>query len=106
MEINLDDNFALVSEEYNFMLMKRGTIREGSKNAGEERRTVIGYYSRLEHVLDAYAQKALKGLPVGDLAALMSEVRKLDESVQRAGAAFLERFPPNYARAPNKAPAV
>lgn len=98
LDIILDDNFAIQSDNYNFTLMARGVVGEGSKKAGEERRSAIGYFSRLEHALDAYAQKALKVGPVRDITALLIEVRRVDQAVQKAGLAFLERFPPNYAR--------
>lgn len=100
LDIILDDNFALESEAYNFILMARTIKGEKSKDTGAERRTVVGYFSRLDHALEAYAHKALKGVSSPDLATLASEVRRVDESVQKAGAAFLEKFPPNYARKP------
>lgn len=98
LDIILDENFALESEAYNFMLMARSTKGENSKDAGAERRTVVGYYYRLDHALEAYAAKALKGVSSPDLASLAAEVRRVDESVRKAGAAFLEKFPPNNAR--------
>ena len=58
MILQIDDNYRITSDEYNFMLERKRV----SKNANKERWSVLGYWKSLDHVLEAVRDEKIKNM--------------------------------------------
>ena len=97
MRVDLDKNYCIVSEEYNFHLCKRAVGKSG-KSAGQERLDIIAYTSRLEHALEAYVQKAGKTANTTTVPELLKALAEINANVTRASREFMVAFPPRLAQ--------
>lgn len=91
--LNLDANYGIDADDYNFTLVQRKTVMEG-KRAGTEVRKAVGYYGRFGYALEAYTSKALGTADVKLISDLKREIARLDKTIRDVGAAFLARVPP------------
>lgn len=84
MNIKINDDYAITSDEHN-VLLKRRIIRGGkSKNPGQEHYTVIGYYSKLEHALIRLIDDKIFSSDAKDFDALLAEVQKVKDEIIKA----------------------
>ena len=99
--VDLDGEYGIDADDYNFTLVSRRTQASG-KGAGQEIRSPVGYYGRLHLALDAYTKKALGTANVRTVEDIRREVSRLEASVLKAGKAFMAKFPPPQAAGDEK----
>lgn len=67
--IRINDMYTIDVDDMNYTLYAIGTYGEKSKNAGEEKQTVIGYYNTLEGAIEAcrndYMRKVIGSKDMG-----------------------------------------
>lgn len=97
MRFDLDADYCIISDEYNFTLMFKRVVLEG-QNAGKHYETPVSYHSRLEDALRQYVKKAFGTSDVvvslSNFQPVLDALAQLDVSVKAAGAAFIDKFPP------------
>ncbi len=91
MILQLDDNYRITTDEYNFILQRKmdpeKNLRKG-KNAhiSAEKWKVIGYWGDLSQLLASYTRQVLR-TEIGDttLTALSRDLRTLTQAIERIG---------------------
>ena len=87
MNIRIDENWAITSDEYNVILQQRFVNKkEDSKNFGEEYWTNSGFYRTLEDALNGYLTKKIRqsnATTLQEIAQEIKETRKLFAQIAR-----------------------
>ena len=79
--IRINDMYTIDVDDMNYTLYAIGTYGEKSKNAGEEKQTIIGYYSTLEGAMEAcrddYMRKVIgsKDMSLDEAVTVVKRVR-------------------------------
>jgi len=60
VEIDLDEQFIIKTDENNFMLCEKKKRGKDSKKEGEEYHSTLGYYGDLKYTLRAYIKHSLR----------------------------------------------
>ena len=83
MIIKLDDKFALVTDDYNFVLNGIKIKGEDSVNPGEEYLSPVGYYGTLKASLEGYLRHSLKkdSNGVDNVDKLLNKLNEIQESI-------------------------
>jgi len=76
MRIQIDDNFLMDTDDNNFIL-KEVKISNGEKTKGEKVENIVGYYGKIEHLIEAYFTKQLLRSDATSFDELLVEVRSL-----------------------------
>ncbi len=91
MILQLDDNYRIATDEYNFILQKKmdpeKNPRKGKKaNISAEKWKNIGYWGDLSQLLASYTRQVLR-TEIGDttLKALSRDLRTLTQAIERIG---------------------
>ena len=80
LNIKLNLNYKISSDNMNYTLQKVGTIKEG-KNIGEETIANVGYYSTIENALKAYKQVLIRGSDIDNITELIKTIKQIDEHI-------------------------
>lgn len=81
LEIQLDDTHSLVSDSMNYVLQRRGIVKEG-KNKGNETFTPIGYFSTIENALKAYKQTLIRKADITTINELLIAIKTIDKHIE------------------------
>ena len=83
MIIKLDDKFALVTDDYNFVLNGIKIKGEDSVNPGEEYLSPVGYYGTLKASLEGYLRHSLRKDTNGvdNVDKLLNKLNEIQESI-------------------------
>ena len=83
MVIKLDDKFALVTDDYNFVLNGIKIKGEDSVNPGEEYLSPVGYYGTLKASLEGYLRHSLRKDTNGvdNVDKLLNKLNEIQESI-------------------------
>ncbi len=91
MILQLDNNYRIATDEYNFILQKKmdpeKNLRKGKiANRSAEKWKNIGYWGDLAQVLASYTRQVLR-TEIGDstLKALSRDLRTLTQAIERIG---------------------
>ena len=84
MIIKLDDKFALVTDDYNFVLNGIRIKGEDSVNAGEEYLSPVGYYGTLKASLERYLRHSLRkdANGVDNVDKLLNKLNEIQKSIE------------------------
>ena len=84
MIIKLDDKFALVTDDYNFVLNGIKIKGEDSVNPGEEYLSPVGYYGTLKASLEGYLRHSLRKDTNGvdNVDKLLNKLNEIQESIE------------------------
>ncbi len=91
MILQLDDNYRIATDEYNFILQKKmdpeKNPRKGKKaNTSAEKWKNIGYWADLSQLLASYARQVLRSKRGNTtFTALSRDLRTLTQAIERIG---------------------
>lgn len=83
MEFKISDKYVITSTSHDFVLNELRTIKEG-KNAGQEGRAVVGYFTKLGQLVSYLIAHDIKGSNVDSLCAMDSRINELAKSIEEA----------------------
>ena len=81
MNIRIDDNYKLTSDERN-VILTRVTIGQSGKSEGEEIEKNIGYYGNIEHALSDYLKIKINTSEATSINELKAEIREVKKTIQ------------------------
>ncbi len=81
MIVQIDDNYRIRSDEYNFMLEKK----RASKRGDEERWSTLCYCKSLDHVLNSVRDEKLRNLDEHTLNELSGLLHALAQEIKAIG---------------------
>ncbi len=90
MILQLDDNYRIAKDEYNFILQRKmdpeKNLRKGKRAKSAEKWKNIGYWGDLSQLLASYTRQVLRS-EIGDttLKALSQDLRTLTQAIERIG---------------------
>ncbi len=90
MILQLDDNYRIATDEYNFILQRKmdpeKNPRKGKRAKSAEKWKNIGYWADLSQLLASYTRQVLR-TEIGDttLKALSRDLRTLTQAIERIG---------------------
>lgn len=79
--IQLDDQYRIDADSYNFILQKQQFSKKGKKTTW----AVIGYYPNIEFLLKAYCKAKLLATPSQDVKELLTALSGLYDAVEALG---------------------
>ncbi len=82
MNIQIDDNYALASDQYSWQILKRKTRKRNGKSVEEW--APIKWYSTLENAITGFADFKLRASDAKALADLFKEQKKLKAGLCRS----------------------
>jgi len=77
MIIKLTDNYQISTDSLNYILQKRVIVTKG-ENEGKERIENVGYYGKIENLLNALLEIKIKDLDIDSIASLRAEISQLE----------------------------
>jgi len=83
MEFKIDEKYVITSTSHDFVLSELRTIKEG-KNAGQETRSTVGYFTKLGQLVTYLIAHDIKGSSVESLCAMDSRINELAKSIEDA----------------------
>lgn len=83
MEFKISDKYIITSTNHDFVLNEVRTIKEG-KNAGQEGRSVVGYFTKLSQLVTYLIAHDIKNSDVDSLCAMDSRINELARSIESA----------------------
>jgi len=81
MIIKLTDNYQISTDSLNYILQKRVIVTKG-ENEGKERIENVGYYGKIERLLNALLEIKIKDLDVDSITSLQAEISRLEDFVK------------------------
>ena len=81
MIIKLTDNYQISTDSLNYILQKRVIVTKG-ENEGNERVENVGYYGKIEHLLNALIEQRIKVLDIDSIASLRAEISRLKDFIK------------------------
>lgn len=81
MIIKLTDNYQISTDSLNYILQKRVIVTKG-ENEGNERVENVGYYGKIEHLLNALIEQKIKDLDIDSIASLRAEISRLKDFIK------------------------
>lgn len=81
MDIRIDDDYAIASDKYQFILYKI-KVKKSGESKGEEKRDVVGYYPRIDAALEGYVSEQILNSDVTTVQQLLFEIRRLKEFIK------------------------
>ena len=81
MIIKLTDNYQISTDSLNYILQKRVIVTKG-ENEGKERIENVGYYGKIENLLNALLEIKIKDLDIDNIASLQAEISHLKNFVK------------------------
>lgn len=82
MNIKLDEQFRIVSDEYQFILQKLKIRNDKSKEQEKEAYKNLSYHTSLEDLLSAYFRHRVVQSTAEDLKSLVREVRGVKQYIK------------------------
>jgi|GEM_PF-3159406 len=81
MNIKIDENYSLKSDDRNVMLVENKVKQEG-KNIGEPYENTIGYYGSVQAALKAYARLKTNLSEATSIKELLADVKRIDKKIE------------------------
>lgn len=91
MKLRLSDNYQIETDTLNYILQKI-SIRQKGKNKGKEIVSNIGYYGKIEHLLNALLEHKIKGLDAKDIHSLQAQIAGLKDFIKEQGELIEEQL--------------
>ena len=82
MEIQITDDYVMTSDAYNFILNELAIVRQG-ENAGQRRLRPIGYYSRVEDLVEGIIDRKMRSSITRTMKAFIQEHRALVADIRK-----------------------
>ena len=82
MNINLYKNWYLKTDQLNYTLYQKETIKDSETNSGEEYEKVEGYYTTIEGALKGMCDKEIRMSKCTTLNGLVTEIKKLRSVIE------------------------
>lgn len=82
MQVQIDENYKISSDLNNFILQEKRVAKQG-KNEGKEHWVDIGYFSKLQTVLEYYIQRCLRTSEIDTLTKLSKRMDELEEIIKK-----------------------
>ena len=82
MDIRIDNDYKLTSDERNVILTKV-QISQSGKSKGQEVYTNIGYYGNIEHALNDYLRVKINTSQATSINELKAEIREVKKTIQK-----------------------
>lgn len=73
--IELDENYRITSDPYNYILQRKSKTNWAT----------VGYYARIEHILDDILDMKIRESEVKSLTALQAQIRKIRKEIAGYG---------------------
>ena len=83
MEIQINNDYLITSDSFNYILQKRGIAEKGEKIGSETLKT-LGYYSTLENLFNDLISKHLKESKCKNFKEVVDEIRLLKQDIYKA----------------------
>lgn len=84
MEIKIKDNFYLRSDDRNYILSEKRTKDKG-ENKGEEYWDDLGYYKKLDHLLQEHKDTFVRRLSITSFTELLKAYQGVDTTIRELG---------------------
>jgi len=82
MEIRLTNDYKLVTDSLNYILQKRNVVKnKDSENYGNETWSSIGWYGKLEHLVNKLIELEIKQSDVDQLHELITVVLDVEKRI-------------------------
>jgi hypothetical protein len=82
MNIRLTDDYKLVTDPHNYVLQKRNVVQDKeSENYGKETWNSIGWYARLEYLVNKLIELEIKQSDVTQMKELIAVVRDVESNI-------------------------
>ena len=82
MKIQITDEYVMTSDAHNFILNEVSTVQTG-KNAGKQRLTPIGYYSRVSDLVEGLIDRKMRGSLTRTMKGFIQEHTSLVDEIKR-----------------------
>jgi hypothetical protein len=82
MNIRIDNDYKLTSDERNVILTKI-SIGQSGKSKGKEVESNIGYYATIEHALNDYLRIKINTSQATSINELKAEIREVKKTIQK-----------------------
>lgn len=82
MNIQLDENYKIISDPLNYILQEK-RIAEKGKNEGKEIWVNAGYHGTLQSALKGYIRKNIQNSDIDTVEGLIDRMNKLEETVKQ-----------------------
>ena len=82
MNIRIDKDYKLTSDERNVILTKI-SIGQSGKSKGKEVESNVGYYGTIEHALNDYLRIKINTSQATSINELKAEIREVKKTIQR-----------------------
>ena len=82
MNIRIDDDYKLTSDERNIMLTKV-QIGQSGKSEGKEVETNVGYYGSIEHALNDYLRVKINTSAATSINELKAEIKEVKKTIEK-----------------------
>lgn len=82
MNIRIDNDYKLTSDERNVILTKI-SIGQSGKSKGKEVESNVGYYGTIEHALNDYLRIKINTSQATSINELKAEIREVKKTIQR-----------------------
>lgn len=82
MNIRIDNDYKLTSDDRNVILTKV-SIGQSGKSKGKEVETNIGYYGSIEHALNDYLRVKVNTSEAMSISELKAEIREVKKTIER-----------------------
>ena len=87
MNLQIDDDYQIVSDSLNYILQEKKVVADASKgNVGKEYTVNVGYFGKIHTALQAYKELCIRNSDVSTITELMELIKKLDKKIEK----FLE----------------
>jgi hypothetical protein len=80
--MKIDNNYSIENDESNFKLVEIRIKGENSKNSGEERAVVLGYYGYLDAALKGYMKYALRNDLPKEAEAVLLKLNEIELNIE------------------------
>lgn len=83
MKIEIGKNLVITSDQHQFILSEKKTVKEGAR-IGAEILLPIGYYPKLSQLINGLIQKGVRGSAINSLNAMNNEIERIAKLCEQA----------------------
>ncbi len=84
MEIKINEEYTITSDEHNIMLVRTKIRGEDSKKPGEQYTYTLGYYASLQQALKALQRYSILGSGATSFEELLAEIEGINSVIRMA----------------------
>lgn len=83
MTITVNEEYRIVTDEYNFMLQQK-KVRKKGKNAGNEIWVTVGYYPSIEYAYEALIRRGLLKEDLEGVQQVIDYLEKIHKEIKKS----------------------